>query len=568
MNNYATSDRVTTLENYFSTAEDSDATINKWHEIVAFLEGTNEGSTVESLLAAKANQSALNDTNTNLATVDAKFANYQLANTAINTSNISSQSVAYAANAGAVGGIGIYNGTEGIATISSAGVMEVGKYIDFHASGSTKDYSVRFQCSNDNGVSIHLPSASGTLALSSQIPTQLSQLTDNVGYATQSWVEGKGYITTSALNGYITESAVNNKLAAYQPLSTAINTGNIGSQSVNYATSAGTATSAPNYLPLGGGTLTGSLTVNSTIKASSVICGTTRLRVNASDNAGNFGYIKAETYSSNRGVLRIGTNYGGSETITNAGVDVDAINIYRGVVGIGGTIASDELYSKQGLGVSLFVSGSTQVTGQLAVSSTFSADGAAGVAGVFIRNEGGIELSHASTPYIDFHMKNTTEDFSNRLICDTLGRLQVQNNFRVTGTTWLQGAVTIDSATTVNSTVSASGGFFETSDERLKDFGNDIDIDFDALKSIPKKYFTWKDDEEKKSNIGTGAQTLQKYYPELVNENNGTLTVAYDKLSIVALKAVDMLHEENTELKDRLNKLERLVNDLAYGNRN
>lgn len=76
MNNYATSDRVTTLENYFSTAEDSDATINKWHEIVAFLEGTNEGSTVESLLAAKANQSALNETNTNLANVDAKFANY------------------------------------------------------------------------------------------------------------------------------------------------------------------------------------------------------------------------------------------------------------------------------------------------------------------------------------------------------------------------------------------------------------------------------------------------------------------------------------------------------------
>lgn len=74
----AVSNRVTTLEEYFSTSEDSDATINKWHEIVAFLEGTNEGSTVESLLAAKANQSALNETNTNLANVDAKFANYLL----------------------------------------------------------------------------------------------------------------------------------------------------------------------------------------------------------------------------------------------------------------------------------------------------------------------------------------------------------------------------------------------------------------------------------------------------------------------------------------------------------
>lgn len=199
------------------------------------------------------------------------------------------------------------------------------------------------------------------------------------------------------------------------------------------------------------------LDVAGEIKASSVICGTTRLRVNASDNAGNFGYIKAETYNSNRGILRIGTNYGGSETITNAGVDVDAINIYRGVVGIGGTIASDTLYSKQGLGVSLFVSGATQVTGQLAVSSTYSADGTAGVAGVFIRNEGGIEISHASTPYIDFYLKNATADYSNRLICDTLGRLQVSNNFRVTGSTWLQGTVTIDSATTINGNLIVTG---------------------------------------------------------------------------------------------------------------
>lgn len=78
LDNYATSDRVATLENYFSTAEDSDATINKWHEIVAFLKGANEGNTVESLLVAKANQSALEDTNTKLNNVDAKFANYLL----------------------------------------------------------------------------------------------------------------------------------------------------------------------------------------------------------------------------------------------------------------------------------------------------------------------------------------------------------------------------------------------------------------------------------------------------------------------------------------------------------
>lgn len=112
--------------------------------------------------------------------------------------------------------------------------------------------------------------------------------------------------------------------------------------------------------------------------------------------------------------------------------------------------------------------------------------------------------------------------------------------------------------------VQAGNGFFQTSDERLKDFGEDIKIDFDVLKSIPKKYFTWKDDEEKNSNIGTSAQAIQKIYPELVSESNdGTLVVDYNKLSVIALKAVDELHAENQELKDRLTKLEEMV----YGNR-
>jgi len=35
----------------------------------------------------------------------------------------------------------------------------------------------------------------------------------------------------------------------------------------------------------------------------------------------------------------------------------------------------------------------------------------------------------------------------------------------------------------------ASGGFYESSDERLKDFENDLNIDFDKLKLIKKAYF-------------------------------------------------------------------------------
>ena len=109
--------------------------------------------------------------------------------------------------------------------------------------------------------------------------------------------------------------------------------------------------------------------------------------------------------------------------------------------------------------------------------------------------------------------------------------------------------------------VHSTNGFFETSDERLKDFGDDISVNFDSLIKIPKKYFTWKDNNDS-VHIGTSAQEIQKVYPELVNEcSDGTLTVAYDKLSIVALKAIDELYIKNLELEERLCRLENLINN-------
>lgn len=99
-------------------------------------------------------------------------------------------------------------------------------------------------------------------------------------------------------------------------------------------------------------------------------------------------------------------------------------------------------------------------------------------------------------------------------------------------------------------TVYAKGGFYETSDERLKNFTGNVEIDFDSLSKIPKKYFTWVNSEAEARQIGTSAQELQKLYPELVEEDNsGTLHVAYDKLSIVALKAVDDLYNLVKDLK-------------------
>lgn len=102
-----------------------------------------------------------------------------------------------------------------------------------------------------------------------------------------------------------------------------------------------------------------------------------------------------------------------------------------------------------------------------------------------------------------------------------------------------------------------------SSDERLKNFENDIEIDFDKLKNIPKKYFTWKHDDKKVLNIGTSAQEVEKIYPEIVeeflNENEGKnyKSVDYSKLSIIALAAIDKLNERITELENKLKEYEQ-----------
>jgi hypothetical protein len=104
--------------------------------------------------------------------------------------------------------------------------------------------------------------------------------------------------------------------------------------------------------------------------------------------------------------------------------------------------------------------------------------------------------------------------------------------------------------------------FYQTSDETLKDFYDEIGVDFEELKTIPKKYFSWKDRRKDGIDIGTSAQALQKVYPELVSEGENGLTVDYARLSVVALKAIDKLHDENEMLKEMLVKMDERLSKL------
>ena len=95
---------------------------------------------------------------------------------------ISSLSVNYASSAGNADTVDSFHANTSqapygrIPTIATDGVMEIGKYIDFHNDNSGKyDFSTRLQTSGNYGNSVNLPSNYGTLALTS----------DNVASATK-----------------------------------------------------------------------------------------------------------------------------------------------------------------------------------------------------------------------------------------------------------------------------------------------------------------------------------------------------------------------------------------------
>lgn len=83
-----------------------------------------------------------------------------------------------------------------IPTIESDGVMEVGKYIDFHNDNNGKhDFSTRLQTTGNYGNSVNLPSVGGTLALTSDNVASATKL------ATARSIWGQSFDGTGNVNG-------------------------------------------------------------------------------------------------------------------------------------------------------------------------------------------------------------------------------------------------------------------------------------------------------------------------------------------------------------------------------
>lgn len=110
----------------------------------------------------------------------------------------------------------------------------------------------------------------------------------------------------------------------------------------------------------------------------------------------------------------------------------------------------------------------------------------------------------------------------------------------------ITGDITCTGAATFSSTVAAEGGFFDTSDARVKTNVKEIDAsDADKVKLVE---FDRTDKEH--HGYGVIAQELEKVYPEMVNtDDEGFKSVNYNELAMVKIKY----------LEDKVARLEALV---------
>lgn len=119
----------------------------------------------------------------------------------------------------------------------------------------------------------------------------------------------------------------------------------------------------------------------------------------------------------------------------------------------------------------------------------------------------------------------------------------------VEGAVGFSGEVLFSNTVESNSSISAVGGFFDTSDARVKANVKEIDAsDADKVKLVE---FDRTDKEH--HGYGVIAQELEKVYPEMVNtDSEGFKSVNYNELAMVKIKY----------LEDKVARLEALVGRL------
>lgn len=101
----------------------------------------------------------------------------------------------------------------------------------------------------------------------------------------------------------------------------------------------------------------------------------------------------------------------------------------------------------------------------------------------------------------------------------------------------------------------ASGNWITISDKRLKENIIELPDIMEKLRSINIYSYAFQHDTLHTKHIGVIAQEIEKEFPELVSINDGHYTVAYSKLSVIILKALQEQEKQMDALEKELNLL-------------
>lgn len=396
----------------------------------------------------------------------------------------------------------------GVPTVSS-GYMEFGKAIDFHnSSTSTADYDVRLRCTNTNGVVVDLPSAGGTLALTNQIPT----------------VNDK--TITIKQNGSV-----------------------IGSFTLNQSNNAEFDLSDTTYTSLKS---PGTLTINNSGGSAEVSydgsANKSLTLTKAMIGLSNVEDTALSTWSGSSNITTVGTITTGvwnGTKIANSYLANSSITINGTATALGGSFNTASITAGT-IGTSSATSGYTAAIPYITVNKYGIVTGY----GTHTHTINAMQVYTSSTAgYYPVPFVGTTGAGSKTFYIDSS---TASSSTSATGVRYNPSAHTLY----------CSGGFYESSDEILKTILRPVKADLETLSGLRKVYYLRKDLPKAGVKLGMIAQDVMKVYPEIVHsDNEGILSLAYDKLSVVALAAIDELYtmiknlrKENEELKNILNQ--------------
>ena len=126
-------------------------------------------------------------------------------------------------------------------------------------------------------------------------------------------------------------------------------------------------------------------------------------------------------------------------------------------------------------------------------------------------------------------------------------------------------SVTLENGLYVTGDTYCTGAYYSSSDMRKKDILEEISLDkaYELVNKCQTIFYTWKDDETKKKEIGLIAQEVQQYFPELVSEDkDGYLTLDYSKLTVILLVVIHDLTQKVSKIDTLEEKIKQLENKI------